>query len=207
MNKPPRSYQSASALRTALEDRLKRRSLDRNEDLGRLRRLVAFDRYIARLFAHQEDIPWIVKGGYGLEVRYRMDARTTKNIDLTLAEGHSLGKNPDEIIAIVFDALQEAAAREIGDYFVVNIGQSREEFDTPPEGGARFPVEVRLDNRPFTTFHLDVGIGDTIIEKPEWVSSEEFLSFAGIPPARMLIIPVSQQIAEKIHSYTLPRLQ
>ena len=207
MTKPPRSYQSASALRTALEERLKLRSLDRNEDLNRLRRLVAFDRLLARLFADQEELPWIVKGGFGLEVRYKMEARTTKDIDLTLAESHKLTREPTGGIAAVFDALQEAAARDIGDYFTASIGQPQQEFDAPPQGGARFQVEVRLDNRPFAKFHLDVGIGDTMVEQPEWKTNDEFLSFAGIPPARILIIPIAQQVAEKFHSYTLPRLQ
>ena len=33
------------------------------------------------------------------------------------------------------------------------------------------------------------------------------LDFAGIPPVRFPVYPVSQQLAEKLHAYTLPRAQ
>jgi len=45
-----RRYGSGSALRTALEERLKRISREEMIDLQRLRRQVAFDRFLARLF-------------------------------------------------------------------------------------------------------------------------------------------------------------
>lgn len=33
-------------------------------------------------------------------------------------------------------------------------------LDRAPEGGARFPVDARLDGRTFVTFHVDLGVGD-----------------------------------------------
>ncbi len=69
----------------------------------------------------------------------------------------------------------------------------------------RFPVEARLDQRYFIRFDLDVGIGDVIPEEPEWVTGHELLSFAGIPPARIPVLPLDHQFAEKIHAYSLPR--
>jgi len=47
---PERKYASGIALRTALEERLKRVSREEGIDLQRLRRQVAFDRFLARLF-------------------------------------------------------------------------------------------------------------------------------------------------------------
>jgi len=203
MIKPPRSYETPGSLRQALESRINARATTQAE-LQRLRRLVAFDRLLARLFADQSS-SWIVKGGYGLEVRYGIKARTTKDVDLALPDFGPQADNPDDIIQKLWDELQEAAARDIGDHFVINIAAPRQEFDAPPGGGARFPVEVLLDRRVFAKFHLDVGIGDIISEEPEWTNGEDYLSFAGIPPARFRIIPVAQQFAEKVHSYTLPR--
>ena len=101
--------------------------------------------------------------------------------------------------------LQEAAARDLGDHFVIHIGAPQQEFDAPPGGGARFPAEVLLDRRIFAKFHLDVGIGDIALGSPEWTNGEEFFGFAGISPARFRILPIAQQFAEKVHSYTLPR--
>lgn len=204
MSKPPRRYQTPRAFRQALESRISAMAKSHGE-LQRLRRLVAFDRLLGRLFSDESRSPWIVKGGYGLEVRYGIKARTTKDVDLALPNTGSLTTNVEEVIQRVRDDLQEAAARDIGDFFQINIAEPQQEFDAPPEGGARFPVEVRLDYRVFAKFHLDVGIGDIIVEEPEWISGEDYLSFAGIPAARFQIIPVAQQFAEKIHSYTLPR--
>lgn len=105
----------------------------------------------------------------------------------------------------MWEKLQDDASVDLGDYFVVYIGAPRQEFDAPPDGGARFPVEVLLDQRTFAKFHLDVGVGDIVLDEAEWSSGEDFLSFAGISRARFRIIPIAQQLAEKVHSYTLPR--
>lgn len=201
--KPPRLYETPGALRQAIESRINQRAKAQAE-LQRLRRLVAFDRLLARLFAEQGS-PWIVKGGYGLEVRYGMKARTTKDVDLTLPEAGSRADRPEKTIQKLWDDLQEAAARDIADHFVVNVGTPQQEFDAPPGGGARFPVEVSLDRRVFAKFHLDVGIGDVILDNPEWANGEDYLSFANIPPARFRIMPLAQQFAEKVHAYTVPR--
>lgn len=47
---PERKYATGLALRTALEERLKRLAREEGVDLQRLRRQVAFDRFLARLF-------------------------------------------------------------------------------------------------------------------------------------------------------------
>jgi uncharacterized membrane protein YciS (DUF1049 family) len=53
--------------------------------LQRLRRQVAFDRLLARLFQAGQPLalPWVLKGGYAMELRIKA-ARTTKDIDLTM---------------------------------------------------------------------------------------------------------------------------
>jgi len=66
--KPPRKYASATAFRIALEDRLKHVAQEENIELQRLRRQVAFDRLLCRLFT-QSDAPWLLKGGYAMELR------------------------------------------------------------------------------------------------------------------------------------------
>ena len=200
---PPKVYESPGALRQALESRINAR-VSSSAELQRLRRLAAFDRLLARIFMNQ-DAPWIVKGGYGFEVRYGMNARTTKDIDLALPEISSDATTAQGTIKKLWEDLQEATAHDVGDHFVIRIGAPQQEFDAPPGGGARFPVEVLLDQRTFAKFHLDVGIGDAVLGSPEWAKSEEFFAFAGISPARFRILPVAQQFAEKVHSYTLPR--
>jgi hypothetical protein len=60
--KPPRKYVTAVAFRVALEARLKKLAQEESLDLQRLRRQVAFDRLLCRLFAGP-DAPWLLKGG------------------------------------------------------------------------------------------------------------------------------------------------
>jgi len=66
----PRTYTTAGAFRRALEERLKRASLTEQIDLNRLRRQVSFDRLLTRLF-REESAPWVLKGGYALELRFK----------------------------------------------------------------------------------------------------------------------------------------
>ena len=78
----PRTYARAGAFRRALEERLKKASLTDQIDPNRLRRQVSFDRLLARLF-REEPAPWVLKGGYALELRFKA-ARSTVDIDLTV---------------------------------------------------------------------------------------------------------------------------
>lgn len=124
-------------------------------DLQRVRRQVAFDRLLVRLFAGGNS-PWLLKGGYALELKLAL-ARTTKDVDLGLQ--FLPGGNydlPDAILA----ALQDAAAQSSADFFEFSIGEATMDLDGAPYGGARFPIEAKLDGRIFAKFHLDVGTGD-----------------------------------------------
>ena len=69
----PRHYATAGALRAALETRLLERSRRDDVDLQRLRRQVAFDRLLARMFdpADAARHGWVLKGGYALELRFQ----------------------------------------------------------------------------------------------------------------------------------------
>jgi len=78
------SYETADALRTALEHRLGEYSRERGIALDRLRRRVVFERIVARLHA-AEPGRWVVKGGMALEVRLRDGARLTKDLKLGAA--------------------------------------------------------------------------------------------------------------------------
>ena len=80
--KPPRKYASATAFRVALESRLKKTAQEDRLDLQRLRRQAAGDRLLCRLFA-EPDAPWLLKGGYAMELRLKT-ARTTRDIDLAM---------------------------------------------------------------------------------------------------------------------------
>lgn len=196
------SYQTAVAFRRALEERLKQRSRAKGEDLNRLRRLVAFDRLLARLFAKGEQCPWRLKGGFALETRFGMEARSTKDIDLTVPRQ---SQDIDLSLEVIHQQLVEAAGQNAGDWFEFLIGAPSQLVGDTPEEGARLPVVVNLGGRLFIGFHVDVALGDAEFEPLEWTLGAEYLSFAGIPAARYGLIPLAQQFAEKLHAYTKPR--
>ncbi|MFZ0520605.1 MAG: nucleotidyl transferase AbiEii/AbiGii toxin family protein [Candidatus Acidiferrales bacterium] len=201
-----KSYKTAGAFRAALETRLLIRARESGIDLQRLRRQVAFDRFLARTFSKgpKATYPWVLKGGYAMELRTRF-ARTTKDIDLTLYDGTRLSKKTEERREQVRAMLQEAAAIRLDDHFEFLIGEAREELDGAPEGGSRYPVQARMDGREFARFHVDVGIGDEVFEPLDIITGENWLGFAGVKASSFPVISAEQQFAEKLHAYTLSR--
>ena len=202
----PRQFATAGAFRRSLEDRLNQLSKSQGTDLSRLRRRVAFERLLARLFTAK--IPrWLLKGGYAIELRLQDVARATKDIDLCMYDPAFKileGQNPQQILR---ELLQDELARNLEDWFLFHLHAATADLRGAPLGGTRFPVEAHLDNRLFARFNLDVGLGDAMVSEPEWITGHELLSFAGIHPARIAMLPVNQQFAEKIHAYSFPREQ
>jgi hypothetical protein len=197
-----RTYASAGAFRKALEERLKSESRARQMDVNRLRRQVSFDRLLARLF-RTEAVPWVLKGGYALELRFKA-ARSTIDIDLTVQRVVGALDNNSAARA-VRETLQAAAAVSLDDWFEYTIGPPISDLTAAPYGGARYSVETRMDGRTFAKFHLDAGIGDVVIQPLETLECFDWLSFAGILQPKVRAISREQQFAEKIHAYTLPR--
>jgi hypothetical protein len=189
-----RKYSTAGAFRQALEERLKTISRDERTDFQRLCRQVAFDRFLARL-AHVDNPGWILKGGYAMELRFDT-ARATRDLDFTLRRG-----NNDSVLLL----LQRGATINMEDFFTFRVGRALANLDAPPYGGARHPVEARLDGRGFVRFHVDVGIGDVIVEPIEMLAARDWLGFAEIAPPSVAMIGREQQFAEKVHAYSLPR--
>lgn len=183
-------HNSGGAFRRSLEDRLKTKAIESGTSLDRLRKMVAFDRFLARLAVIAGD-SWLLKGGFALQLRMGDRARTTTDIDL-------LTRVPPEQIRA---SLQQAGTLDLGDCFdfTVEAGST-----IPPAnaGGTRYPVRSLLDGRTFEQFHVDVGVGDPVAVPFELLETPALLEFAGIPPTRIPCYPVAQQIAEKVHAYT-----
>jgi len=196
-------YRTAKAFRQALEDRLNRLASGREQDRVRLRREVAFERLLARFFA-SEDVPWVLKGGYGIEVRLRAKARSTQDIDLGVPDIRMFLSGGSFLPSLLFDRLQVVAEMDLGDWFGFDVGLATDDLEGAPYGGARFPVECLLDNRTFAMFHMDIGLGDQVVN-PEMVTGHDLLSFAGVPPARMKMYSIDQQFSEKVHAFSQSR--
>ena len=72
------SFKTPTDFRRSLEARLKSIAAKSNQDLQRLRRKVAFERLLARIF-HQDADSFVLKGGYAMELQFA-SARATQGI-------------------------------------------------------------------------------------------------------------------------------
>ncbi len=192
-------YETPTALRRALEDRLMAAVWGSGGDLQRMRRQAAFDRLLCRLF-HEPDAPWLLKGGYAMELRIQA-ARTTRDVDLAIRNLPSKKWDNDVIRGL----LETAASVDLKDGFEFTIGAPSMDLDAAPYGGSRFPVEAQMAGRRFASFHLDVSAGDVLREPFEILEGQDWLGFAGIAKAKMPAVSREEQFAEKLHAYTLPR--
>ncbi|MFZ1553256.1 MAG: nucleotidyl transferase AbiEii/AbiGii toxin family protein [Anaerolineae bacterium] len=201
-------YKTPQAFRVALETRLRQTAQERGVDLQRLQRQVAFERLMARLFAN-EIPPWLLKGGYSLELRLPGRARSTVDLDLSIPDPACIPQaivatGPDDFRSSAFDHVQKMAERDLDDGFQFLIHQPKTELTGAPGGGFRCQVEARLASRVFARFHLDIALGDSVAGPFDWITGGDLLAFAGIPPARIAVYPLAQQFAEKIYAYTFP---
>ena len=201
--KSPRKYASAAAFRAALEGHLKKLALEEGIDLQRMRRQVAFDRLLCRLFS-ATDTTWLLKGGYAMELRVKA-ARTTRDIDVTLRRLPAPAAGWEGNVGIILEMLREAGRTDLQDFFSFLVGEAVQDLDAAPHGGARFSIDARLAGRSFVKFHLDVSTGDVLREPYELLHGRDWLEFAGIPAENCPAISLEDQFAEKIPAYTLPR--
>jgi hypothetical protein len=152
--------------------------------------MVTFDRFLARLtYKYPDD--WVLKGGLALQLRMGERSRTTKDIDLL-----DLTQHED-----IHYVLRTAGKLDMEDWFSFEVTKP---VKLPPDdfGGTRFLLKALLNGRTFEEFHIDVGIGDPIIEPVEYLKTPALLEFAEIQPTIVPCYPITQQIAEKVHAYT-----
>ena len=187
------NFQSGGAFRRALEERLNTKAKATGLPLVRLRKMVAFDRFLARLVSAQPDA-WALKGGLALQLRLGGRSRTTKDIDLL-----SFAMT-DQVLPL----LRVAAALDMKDWFTFEVSEP-ERGSITDQAEQRYSIQTMLDGRTFENFHVDVGIGDAVVETLEYLNITDLLSFAGLSLTSVPCYPVTQQIAEKLHAYTKPR--
>lgn len=188
-------YHSGAAFRRALEDRLASQSVRLQLPLVRLRKLVVFDRFLARLVL-LEPGSWLLKGGLVLQLRLNQYARTTKDMDLLALATRA--EAPQSLAA--------AALLDLHDWFSFAVRLDTATLPGPGHGGQRFSVTALVAGRLFERFHIDVGSGDPVIEPAEMLETPSLLAFAGIPPVLVPCYPLTQHLAEKVHAYVRPRL-
>jgi Nucleotidyl transferase AbiEii toxin, Type IV TA system len=123
------------------EQRLKNEAEASDMALMRLRKRVAFERFLARLAA-SEPSGWVLKGAFALELRLGLRARATKDIDL--------GRADDEEAAT--EHLNAATRIDLGDFFDFEV--RRAPVLDPAAGfhAVRHTVSADLAGRRFEQF-------------------------------------------------------
>jgi len=184
-------YATPGAFRTALERRLLTTAHEADLPVGRLRKLVVFERLLARLLIVAPG-RWILKGALALDLRLGARSRTTKDMDLA---------RDDDDEAATTDLLA-AQVLDLGDYFTFAIERTGK-LDVALEGAAvRYHVAAALDGRPFEDVIVDIGFADPIATAPETLRGPDLLRFAEIEPIAVPAVPIAQHVAEKMHAYT-----
>ncbi len=82
-----------------------------------------------------------------MDLRFRPQARTTKDVDLAVAViPVDIGA---KLSAALRDRLQEAADNDLGDFLTFRIGEPTHELTNAPKGGASFPCEAVIVGKVF----------------------------------------------------------
>ena len=193
-----RVYGTPAAFRQALESRLRERSAEDGVALARLRQLLVFDRFLARVSAVFGDRVTL-KGGLVIEHRLHR-ARTTKDVDLQILA------SPGSVL----ERLRDAGRTDLGDFLRFEVGEDPRHHAIQAEGmlyqGRRFRARALLAGKLYgSPFGVDVAFAEPMTGVVERVRGTDLLSFAGVEPPTFRIYPVEAHIAEKLHAYTLPR--
>lgn len=195
-------YATAARFRMALEERIKQRSLTDGVAIQRLRKRLAFERFLARLQSRADNL-WFLKGAFALDLRFVDRSRATKDLDLGIylsLRGDS-APGREEIAKL----LRDAAAQSLEDFFVFSVpGEGEEIVQEPSAHAYRFTVRASLADRPFEDFRVDVGAGLELVMPVEEIPESDTLTFAGIVPRRFRAISLAQHFAEKVHALTRP---
>lgn len=184
-------YRTPEAFRAALDHRLKNEATTAGVALMRLRKRVAFERFLARLSAAESE-GWMLTGAFALDLRLGLGTRTTKDIDLARAD--------DEDAAT--EHLSAAGAIDLDDFFDFEVRRAGA-FD-PVAGirGVRYTVRADLAGRRFEQFPVDVALGEHGPDHGQRLRAPDLLAFAEIDAPELPMVPLERQVAEKLHAYT-----
>jgi hypothetical protein len=184
-------YATAGAFRTALEQRLLRDSQQRGVPLVLLRKLVAFERLLARLVVVAPD-RWLLKGAVALHFRLGAGFRTTKDMDL--------GRWDNERAST--EDFRAAERVDLDDHFRFVVVRT-DKLDELLEGAAvRYHVSAHVAGRRFEELTVDVGFGLPPAAGPERLPGPNLLGFADIQAATVPTLPIEPHVAEKVHAYS-----
>jgi predicted nucleotidyltransferase component of viral defense system len=171
------------------------RDVTGDEPVRRVNLTVAMDRFLVRLLATTSWGTWVLMGGYANQLRYPGEARFTEDVDLRI----------DADIDTATGMIAAAIAHGLDDPFAYELPAPPRQLPGPPGGGLRFVVVARVAGGELVRFKVDVSAQDVITGELERHPSDPIVERLGFEPAWFPVYPVAQQLAEKLHAYTLPR--
>lgn len=183
-------YETASAFRQALDQRLKQESERTGLSLSRLRKQVVFELLLRRLVVVAPN-RWVLKGALALNYRFGVRSRSTKDIDLGRVDS----------LEAAIEHITAAQQLDMGDYFTFAATRDSGFSIAGEPGTIRFRVTAELDGRTFEQFIVDIGLTDGANWDADRIETPAFLGFAGIEPIAVPTIPIAQHLAEKVHAY------
>jgi hypothetical protein len=166
-----------------------------DEPVRRVHLTVAIDRFLGRLLATTRWGTWVVKGGYANQLRHPGEARFTEDVDLRIDAG----------IDAALGMVAAAIAHGLDDPFTYELAAPPRRLPGPPGGGLRFVVVARIAGTELVRFKVDISSRDAVTGELELHPSDPVLERLGFPAAVFPVYPIAQQLAEKLHAYTMPR--
>lgn len=157
----------------------------------RLRNRYVFQRVLCRL---SRDPRWVLKGGFSLELRLGLAARTTKDLDLMLSDARGMDALDLQ------DLLDEALDVDLGDdcsFVVRSPRQVRAEDEAPSTW--RVVVEVLVARSAFETVSVDVVT--QAAEPAAGLDSLTVHPLLGGETFTVRSVDLPRQAAEKAHAY------
>ncbi|MBK8461477.1 MAG: nucleotidyl transferase AbiEii/AbiGii toxin family protein [Micropruina sp.] len=157
----------------------------------RVRNRYVFQRVLARL---ARDPRWVLKGGFSLELRLGLAARTTKDLDL-------LRWDVADLSAVDLQDLLDAALDvDLSDdctFTVRRPRQVRAEDEMPSTW--RVVVDVQVARRPFETVTIDVVTSP--VEPTSGLDAVAVRPVLGGKPFSVRSVDLPRHAAEKTHAY------
>ncbi len=176
----------------SLNHRLRNVAAQEGVPAQRVRNRFVFQRVLARLAL---DPRWVLKGGFGLELRLGLAARATKDLDLLLAEVSGLSA------ADLQDLLDEYLAVDLGDGCTFDVRlprQVRAEDEMPLTW--RVVVDVQVARHPFEAVTIDIVTRAT--QLTEGLDSVSVVPVLGGESFDFCSVDLPRHAAEKVHAYT-----
>jgi len=180
-------YESAASLKQAVKDLARSQGLP----LATVQRDFIFHRFLHRVFV-LAPTQFVLKGGHSMLARIP-DARTTRDIDFTLADSRDLNTG----IAL----LREAGLLDEGDF--LRFEQSGEK---PISGqdlsrfymGKRITFDVYEEGNKTETISVDLVSGCNITDVPQKMAPLNRVVLPGLSGADYLLYPTVDRIADKL---------